>query len=175
MTRIPNSAKNNHNRLISSDNYILIPPTLEITREQFWWRDLHPPPRVDCHLCREPCGTLVPFYGETWTWVTAGCDNRAVQKTLELLHCPCSGPMPNLKDWCHFSWGKSGCPEARGGRSTWEAIAGGAASTVDGKPKRAGLGEEGTLPWFLKLRNILCLHFRFYSHTKIFPVLNKCC
>ena len=26
---------------------------------------------------------------------------------------------------------------------------------MDGKPKRAGLGEEGTLPWFLKLRNIL--------------------
>ena len=46
---------------------------------------------------------------------------------------------------------------------------------MDGKPTGARLGKEGTLPWFLKLRNILCLHFRFYSHTIAFPVLNKCC
>ena len=66
-------------------------------------------------------------------------------------------------------------PEARGDWTTGAAIAGGAASTVDGKPTGARLGKEGTLPWFLKLRNILCLHFRFYSHTIAFPVLNKCC
>ena len=88
---------------------------------------------------------------ETRTRVPAGGDNRAIQKTPELLHCPCSGTVPHLKDWSHFSRGKSCRPEAGGGRTAGSGVAGGAASTVDGKPPRAGLGKERTVPRILEI------------------------
>ena len=59
--------------------------------------------------------------------------------------------MPNLKDWSYFSRGKSCRPEARGGWTAGSGVAGGAASTVDGKPPRAGLGKERTLPRILEI------------------------
>ena len=102
---------------------------------------------------------------ETRTRVPAGGDNRAIQKTPELLHCPCSGTVPHLKDWSHFSRGKSCRPEARGGWTAGSGVAGGAASTVDGKPPGTRLGKEGTMPRILeiyvKLGKILCLYFIF--------------
>ena len=88
---------------------------------------------------------------ETRIRVPAGGNNRAIQKTPELLHCPCSGTVPHLKDWSHFSRGKSCRPEARGGWTAGSGVAGGAASTVDGKPPRAGLGKERTLPRILEI------------------------
>ena len=73
--------------------------------------------------------------------------------------------MPNLKDWSYFSRGKSCRPEARGGWTAGSGVAGGAASTVDGKPPGTRLGKEGTMPRILeiyvKLGKILCLYFIF--------------
>ena len=118
----------------------------------FFWisgRLLHSPARVDRDLCWEPCGTPVPVNRETWTGVPVRSCNRAVQETPQRLHSSSSGPMPNLQNWSNFSRGESGRPEKGGGWTTWAGVEGGAASPVDGKPPRSGLGKEGTLPRIL--------------------------
>ena len=88
-----------------------------------------------------------------------------------VLHKKChdlSNPHKNLKlRWSlaagsgTFSRCSIKCPEKKilidifgtplGQADKKRSVAGGAASTVDGKPKKAGLGKEGTLPRILKI------------------------
>ena len=71
---------------------------------------LHPSTRVDHNLCREPCCTPLPINRQTRDGIATWSNNRAVQETPELLHCPSSGSTPDLKDWSNFSRGKTVLP-----------------------------------------------------------------
>ena len=143
-------------------------------------RLLHPSIRVDHNLCRELCCTPLPINRQTRDGLATWSNNRAVQETPELLHCPSSDSTPDLKDWSNFSRGKTGRPkmdvvgllerELREERRSHKK------ATCHWQASEGRVGQEGTLPrvlktYHVKLWNKLCVYiFESLVIPIVFPV-----